>query len=170
MGAARTLTERLAHLLLIGGQVVLAFMTVTICYDAIMRYVLAAPTSWSLEINTFLIVYLAAMTAADVQRVDGHIRIDFFTNRLPDAVARWAAVATALVGAAFAAIMAWRGALITWQAWQYGERVSSSFGTPMWLPYGMLPLGFGVLCLIFLLNAGDGARGRVREREASDVV
>lgn len=31
------------------------------CYDAIMRYFFAAPTSWSLEINSLLLVYLAVV-------------------------------------------------------------------------------------------------------------
>ena len=67
------------------------------------------------------------------------------------------------MGIAFAGIMAWRGALLTWQAWEFGERVSSSFGTPMVLPYAMLPIGFGVLALVFLAQtleawAGPGPR------------
>ena len=152
MGAARGVIGRIAQVLQVIGQIVLAFMVVTICYDATMRYAFAAPTSWSLEVNGFLIVYLAVMTAADVQRTDAHIRITFVTDRLGGAARGVVRTVIALVGVAFSGIMAWRGALLTAQAWEYGERVSSGFGTPMVLPYAMLPIGFGVLGLIFLLN------------------
>jgi TRAP-type C4-dicarboxylate transport system permease small subunit len=151
----RHLFKRLVQTTQVSGQVVLAFMVVTICYDAIMRYVFTAPTSWSLEINTFLIIYLAAITAADVQRTDDHIRISFFYDMFGRASQRVTRAVIGLVGTSFCAIMAWRGSLMAYQAWEYGERVSSSFGTPMALPYALLPIGFGTLAIQFFLNFLD---------------
>jgi TRAP-type C4-dicarboxylate transport system permease small subunit len=147
----------------IGGQVVLVFMVVTICYDAIMRYLFTAPTSWSLEVNTFLIIYIAIMTAADVQRSDSHIRINFFADMMGDGAQRFTRIAIGVFGVGFAGIMTWRGALMAYQAWEYGERVSSSFGTSMVYPYAMLPIGFGLLTIRFLLNIMDAILGREPE-------
>ncbi|NVK40351.1 MAG: TRAP transporter small permease [Oceanospirillaceae bacterium] len=129
---------------------VLAFMMLSVFYDAFMRYAFAAPTSWSLEVNSFLIVYLAVMGAAEAQRHDAHIRITFFTNMMSPRVQALIAAATALLGMVFCGIMTWRGCLMALQAFEYGERVSSSFGTPMVLPYAMLPVGFGALGLQFI--------------------
>lgn len=140
------------------GQIVLAFMVVTICYDAIMRYVSAAPTSWSLEINTFLIVYIAVMTAADMQRSDGHIRITFFSDMMGPGMQRLIRALIGVVGAVFCMVMAWRGGLMTMQAFEYGERVSSSLGTPLVLPYAMLPIGFGALAIQFLVDVVNAWR------------
>lgn len=153
MRVAEALFGMLVRVLGLIGQIVLAFMVITICYDSVMRYGFGAPTSWSLEINTFLIVYVAAMTAANVQREDGHIRITFFVARTGPGVQRALQAVTGLAGAAFCGVMAWRGGLLTLQAAEFGERVSSSFGTPMVLPYAMLPIGFGALALQFLLDA-----------------
>ena len=105
----RRLFETLTKTMQIAGQIVLAFMVVTICYDAFMRYVFTAPTSWSLEINTFLIVFVAAMTAADVQRTDGHIRITFFSDMMGRFGQRILNIVIGLVGVGFCSIMAWRG-------------------------------------------------------------
>lgn len=151
----RQLFDSIARLLQLSGQIVLAFMVLTICYDAVMRYVFTAPTSWSLEINTFLIIYIATITAADVQRTDSHIRITFFADMMPKGAQRVLQVVIGLVGVLFCSIMAWRGGLMAFQAWDFGERVSSSFGTPMVFPYALLPLGFGLLAVQFLLNALD---------------
>ena len=144
--------DGLAKLLQLGGVLALAFMATTVTYDALMRYVFAAPTSWSLEINSFLIVYLALMTAADVERRGEHIGITL----LPDAMAPKGRLAlrivVAVVGAGFCAILTWRGFLMARDAFSYGERVSSAFGTPYWIPYAMLPIGFGMLALQFVLN------------------
>ncbi|SNY96722.1 TRAP transporter small permease [Halomonas sp. hl-4] len=145
---------------------VLAFMALTICYDAMMRHVFSAPTSWSLEINSFLLVYLAVMGAAEAQRHDAHIRIEFFADKLPVRVQALVGVATGLLGATFSFIMVWRGGIMMSQAFEYGERVSSSLGTPIGIPYAMLPLGFGLLGLQFLLNAWQSAC-RVRHPDAA---
>lgn len=160
MGAVDAGFAWIARTLQVFGQVVLAFMVATICYDAIMRYAFAAPTSWSLEVNTFLIVYLAVMTAADVQRADAHIRITFFSDKLGPRMQRAGRLLLGLVGAGFCAVMAWRGGLIAWQAFEYGERVSSGFGTPLVLPYAMLPIGFGTLGIQFLIDAARALTGR----------
>ncbi|WP_227369232.1 TRAP transporter small permease subunit [Halomonas sp. M20] len=135
------------------SMAVLAFMMLTVCYDATMRYVFTAPTSWSLEINSFLIVYLAVIAAAEAQRHDAHIRITFFQNKLPTRFQALIAIATGLLGALFCAILVWRGGLLALQAFEYGERVSSAFGTPMVLPYALIPVGFTALGLQFLVDA-----------------
>lgn len=155
----RRLYDRILSITQILAQIVLAFMVVTICYDAIMRYAFTAPTSWSLEINTFLLVYLAIVGAADVLRVQSHIRISFFADKLPVMAQRVVRGGVGLVGVAFCGIMAWRGGLLSYQAWDYGERVSSSFGTPMVFPYGILPIGFGLLTIQFALDVLDAATG-----------
>jgi TRAP-type C4-dicarboxylate transport system permease small subunit len=147
------LFERFVQALQIVGQLVLVFMVATVTYDAVMRYAFAAPTSWSLEVNSFLLVYLAVMTAADTERRGEHIAISLVGAQLGGRWPGGLAVAVGIVGAAFCAIMTWRGGIMAWDAWRYGERVSSSFGTPIALPYAMLPIGFGALGLQFLINA-----------------
>jgi len=134
------------------AMAVLVFMMVSICYDTIMRYAFSAPTHWSLEINSFLLVYLAVMGAAEAQRFDAHIRITFFKDKLPAGLKRALEVATGLAGVLFCAILTWRGALMAAQAYEYGERVSSALGTPMVIPYALMPIGFAALGLQFLID------------------
>lgn len=135
------------------SMAVLMFMMVSICYDTIMRYAFAAPTSWSLEINSFLLVYLAVIGAAEAQRHDAHIRITYFKDKLPDRLRAAIDVTTSLLGIVFCTILAWRGGIMAVQALEHGERVSSSLGTPMVYPYALLPIGFTVLGLQFVIDA-----------------
>jgi TRAP-type C4-dicarboxylate transport system permease small subunit len=144
------LIDRLAQSLGFAGQLVLLFMVVTICYDVVMRYVFVAPTTWSLEVNTFLIVFLAVIPAADALGADAQLRISFLADRLPLGPRRALHLLTGLLGLGFCAIMVWKGGAMTLQALQYDERMSTPLGTPMALPYALLPVGFGVLGLTFL--------------------
>ncbi|WP_420393223.1 TRAP transporter small permease [Acuticoccus sp.] len=159
--------EAFGRVLQVVGLAALAFMALTICYDATVRYFFAAPTSWSLEINSYLVVYLAVMTAADVHRRGEHIAISLWPDRASPTMRRLLGAITCVVGIALCAILTWRGALMTYDAWSYGERVSSAFGTPTWIPYAMLPIGFGTLGLQFAINA---FREPPRPQEGSAVV
>lgn len=129
---------------------VLAFMMLSICYDSLMRYVFFSPTSWSLEINSFLLVYLAVIGAAETQSKDAHIRITFFESMMPPYLQTLSTFIISLVGISFSIVMAWKGGVMAWQAAEYGERVSSGFGTPLVLPYALIPVGFIALSVQFL--------------------
>ncbi|RFC62872.1 TRAP transporter small permease [Fulvimarina endophytica] len=144
--------DGISWFLQVGGIVALAFMALTVSYDALMRYAFAAPTSWSLEVNSFLVVYLALMTAADVERRGEHIGITLLPDSMGPIGRKLLLVVVSLVGIVFSSILAWRGWHMAYDAWIYGERVSSAFGTPNWIPYSMFPIGFGMLALQFLLN------------------
>ena len=61
-----------------------------------------------------------------------------------------------VAGVLFCAAMAWKGSVMTWQAWQHNDRMSTSLGTPMFIPYLFLPIGFMLLGLqyVILLKLG----------------
>jgi TRAP-type C4-dicarboxylate transport system permease small subunit len=132
------------------GELGLAFAVVSISYDVMMRYVFAAPTNWALEINTFILAMLSTIPAADVLKADGHIRITFLIERFRPALRARMPILWAAAGLFFSAIMTWKGGLMAWQAWINNDRMSTSLGTPMVIPYLVIPVGFG---LIFLQSA-----------------
>lgn len=164
MSTAETVYIRFVQALSVVGQAVLAFMVLSICYDTLMRYYFKAPTSWSLEINTFLIIYVAVMAAADVQREDGHIRITFFTDKMGAPAQRVIGIVIGVVGALFCGIMAWYGGIQALQAAEFNDRMSSTLGTYLVIPYAMLPIGFGALALQFLLAIFGFGQGPSRPR------
>lgn len=160
----------LSRLLRLSGQAVLIFMMVSICYDAVMRYAFAAPTQWSLEVNTFLLAYIALVPAADVLRRGQQLNIGFVYSSF-GRTARLASRAVAgAVGVAFCAVLTWRGAIMAWQAWEYGERMSSTLGTPMVLPFGLIPVGFGLLGLQFLADLINALRGKEPEAVGAEEI
>jgi TRAP-type C4-dicarboxylate transport system permease small subunit len=151
-GKANAVIDGLARLGGCLGQLVLVFMVATICYDVIMRYVFVAPTYWSLEVNTFLIVFLALIPAAEALRSDAHLKITFFVDRMPERIRQAIQAVTCLLGAGFCAIMAWKGGYMAADAYFYGERMSTPLGTPMVIPYLFIPAGFALLGLQFLVR------------------
>jgi TRAP-type C4-dicarboxylate transport system permease small subunit len=148
----------------------LAFMMLSILYDVAMRYVFAAPTHWALEVNTFLLALLCTLPAAEVMRSGGQIRVMFLVERLSPAVRARLDGLRHAAGLFFFAIMAWKGALVAFQAWQHNDRMSTSLGTPLVIPYLFLPVGFGLLglhCLTRLVSATRGGTRRGAEKDGA---
>ena len=141
-----------------------------------MRSASAAPTAWSLEVNTFLVPFLALVPAGEVLRTDDHIRIDFFAAKMPPGVRRAVGMATAVLGIGFCAVMVWKGWGMAYQAFLYGERQSTPLGTPMVIPYSFIPIGFGVLglqylaLLVVLAAGGPEAAGREAAAEPHETT
>jgi len=132
------------------GQLGLIFMVMSITYDVVLRYVFVAPTNWALEVNTFLLAFLCVIPAGEVLRVGGQIRITFLLDRLSPAVKDRLDILRAVVGLFFCGIMIWKGADMAWTAWQHNDRMSTSLGTPMVIPYLFLPVGFCLLALQYV--------------------
>ncbi len=140
------------------GQAGLVFMVASITYDVIMRYVFVAPTHWALEVNTFLLAFLCVIPAGDVLRVGSQIRITFLYDRLRPAVKARLDILRATAGLFFCSIMIWKGADMAWKAWLHNDRMSTSLGTPMVIPYLFLPIGFLLLALQYLSDVTSTLR------------
>lgn len=134
------------------GAAALVFMALSVFYDTMMRYLFLAPTSWSLEINSFLVAFIAFIPAAHVLRERHQLRIGLIQDQLTGWAARLVGTLIGLCGMAFCFVLTWRGGMIAYDAWLYDERMSTVLGTPKVLPYSLIPIGFGVLGLAFLAN------------------
>lgn len=141
------------------GEIAIAFMVVSISYDVIMRYLLLAPTIWALEVNTFLLMFVCVLPAADALSAGTQIQITFMTDRLPRGVQEKLAWIGDVVGILFCAVMTWKGLAMAWAAYQHNDRMSTSLGTPLVIPYLFIPLGFGLLGLMYAARLAAGLGG-----------
>ena len=144
--------EWLTRGLRFAGQLALISMVLTICYDVVMRYVFKAPTLWSLEVNTFLVLFITLFPAGDVLASGSHLRITFFTDKMGRTVQNVLDALTKCLGCLFAALMTYKGFQMAHMAFQYDERMSTALGTPMVIPYSFIPIGFSVLGLYYLVS------------------
>ncbi|MGB3222276.1 MAG: TRAP transporter small permease [Desulforhopalus sp.] len=146
------------------AQMALVSMVITICYDVAMRYIFARPTLWCLEVNTFLIVFLAVIPASDVERADKHLKISFLPDRLGVVGLKVQRTLCSLLGIFFCLVMVFKGFGMAQMAFQYGERMSTALGTPLFIPYLLIPIGFSVLILQFIVSIiGDLTNTSQRE-------
>ncbi len=161
---------RLSQMAGLLGQAAMAFMVVSLFYDVMMRYLFAAPTHWALEVNTFLLLFLCTIPTADVLSSNVHIRVTFLTERMPPRIVERLPILRAVAGILFCAAMTWQGSIMTWQAWQHNDRMSTSLGTPMFIPYLFLPLGFILLGLQYAILLRSGLTLQQKEAQAGQQI
>lgn len=131
------------------------------------RYFLHWSTDWQDEVAVFLLVGSVFMCCAYVQSLRGHVGIEALAGLLPDAVNRARLLLVDLASLLFCAFFTWKAWSLLHEAWVEGQTTSSSFAPPLWIPYGLMTAGMGLLVLqLFLQSAVRLAGGEQPEGDA----
>jgi TRAP-type C4-dicarboxylate transport system permease small subunit len=125
----------------------LAVLPLITFYDVVMRYVFYAPTIWATEISIYLLMFIVFTTAGALVIEGGHLRVTFWIERLQGRRRAIAEIATTLLVLPYAIILAWYGWIYTERAIRQEMVSPSLLEVPLWIVYGVIPLG-GIL-LIF---------------------
>ncbi len=94
----------------------------------------------------------------------------FLTDRMPKRVVDRLQILRGVAGILFCAAMAWKGSVMTWQAWQHNDRMSTSLGTPMFIPYLFLPIGFMLLGLRYAILIKSGWTPQPKESRIDQQI
>ncbi|WP_426511783.1 TRAP transporter small permease [Dactylosporangium sp. McL0621] len=138
----------------------LAGTVAVILAQVFFRYALQQPLSWSNEVATDLLVYVAFVGFAIGVRDNAHVALHLFERRIGARSRRWLRVGELLVLGAVLACIGLGGAMYLWEQ----RDVVSPVGIPLWAAFLPLPLG-AVLGLVHLvveivgLLRGEEVRG-----------
>jgi TRAP-type C4-dicarboxylate transport system permease small subunit len=143
-GALRALTaaENVLILLLLSATVL------TILAQVVFRRFLDQPLSWSTEVATTLLVYVAFVGFAIGVRDNVHVAMRVFEDRFSPAVQRTLRVVELLVMGAVVAAIGIGGAVYAYE--QRG--VVTPVGLPLWSAFAALPFGCALGCLHVLIE------------------
>lgn len=117
----------------------------------VMRNVFGGGFSWADPFLRTLVVWTAMLGALAAVRDDKHIAVDVFQRFLPHSAQRAARAVTLLFAAGLCAALAWYGWGLVSVDLDGGAK--SDFGLPNWLLESILPIGFGLMAIRFLLRA-----------------
>ncbi|AUN95364.1 TRAP transporter small permease subunit [Pseudazoarcus pumilus] len=124
-----------------------------VCQLVFMRYVLNASTVWQTEVVVYLMIGATLVGMPYVQLIRGHINVDLLPLYLrTGAPRRRLFVACVVLQAAACGLIAWFAGHLWFEAVSGGWRSESVFGTPLWIPYLAMPLGFGLLVLQYFAD------------------
>lgn len=117
-------------------------LTLAVCYEVFVRYVLRAPTSWAYDISYIMYGALFLMAGAYTLSRNGHVRGDVIYRLFPPRVQ--AAIDLVLYLTFFLpgiAALIWIGVPYALQSWGYQEvSVYSPAGVPVYPSKTLIPL------------------------------
>jgi TRAP-type C4-dicarboxylate transport system permease small subunit len=128
------------------------------CYSVAMRYFFGAPQSWIDYAVGWLVVAIVAFAAPAAQLSGEHVAVDTITDRVRGRPRRALAVFGLLCISATAAIMIWEGAAMVAFARMSGMMTEID-GIPLWWIQVLLPVGFGLMLAVALMQLVRVARG-----------
>ena len=118
----------------------LAFSSLLLFSNVVLRYVFLAPISWAEELTLYLMVWIVFVGGSVAVRSRGHMAIDLLPLVLSPGSRRRLAIFVALLALVFFAVFFWFSG-------QHVLRIQSSaqttpvMGAPMWLTYLAMPVG-----------------------------
>ena len=119
----------------------LAFVTLSVTYEVVMRYFLGRPTVWVFEITEVSLLYFTFLGAAWVLKRDGHVKIEVVLNRLKPRAQALVNIITSSFGTIAWLIIIYFGSRATWQAFQMGLHEERVLAIPNAAILVIIPVG-----------------------------
>lgn len=141
----------------------LAAIVAAYVYEVVARYAFDAPTMWSADLVSYLLLFVTFMAMPEVTRTGSHVAVTVFLERLPPAFAGPVIRLIALTGALICLFLADLALDETARQMARGVRMMAAIPAPKALISVWIVYGFAGSALHFLRRAATGpalAEGR----------
>lgn len=160
LGKLVRVQQKINSFVLFVSMIALLAACLVLTLSVVLRYFLKVPTDWQDEVSVFLLVGAVFMCAAYVQAERGHIGISALEGLLSPLVNRIRLLLCDTASFAFCAFFTYKSWSMLHEAVVEGQTSSSSWGPPLWIPYGLLAAGMTLLCFQILLQILVGLSSR----------
>jgi TRAP-type C4-dicarboxylate transport system permease small subunit len=123
---------------------------VIVCQMVFIRYVLNQTTIWQTDFVTFSLVAATFIGGPYVLLTKGHVNVDVLPLYVGPRARWWLAFFAISISLAFALVMTVLTFQFWHEAWDNNWRSESMWRARLWIPYGAMPLGLGVLTLQYI--------------------
>ncbi len=152
LGRLIRLTDWVNGKILVVATVAMLGASLVLTLGVLLRYFLKVPTDWQDETAVFCIVGAVFMCGAYVQSYRGHVGIEAVAAVLPPGINRVRKLLVDIASGAFCAFFSWKSWTLLIEAVHEGQRTSSTFAPPLWIPYGLMASGMTLLTLQIILQ------------------
>jgi TRAP-type C4-dicarboxylate transport system permease small subunit len=111
------------------------------------------------ELQIYIMVFMTFLGAAVVAWRNQHLRMDVVVAALPELIRHMVKIAEALAIVILTTFVLWNSTYYAKQMFVLG-RVSDMARVPMWIPHGVVAVGFGLMALIGCLRLIEIVTGR----------
>jgi C4-dicarboxylate transporter DctQ subunit len=143
----------------------LAFITLAIVADVMMRNLGFRPFRWTSAVVEYVLLFSTMAGSPWLVRTGGHVAITTFVERLPKAAADALGRLVILLCAGIAGLISWRALVLAVEEARSGSLDMRSITLPGWLTYAMIGTGMALIAIELLrllatgrTRAGEGER------------
>jgi TRAP-type C4-dicarboxylate transport system permease small subunit len=138
----------------------IAIGVLVVCQMVFVRYVLNENTIWQTDFTTYCLVGATFIGSPYVLLTRGHVNVDVLPHYLGQNGRYYLALVSALMSLAFCAVMTVLTFNFWLEAWN-GRWVSDSmWRARLWIPYGTMPIGLGLITLQYVVDLISLVTGR----------
>jgi len=87
-----------------------------------------------------------------VQARRGHLGIEALSSLLPEKIEQLRQIITDILSALFCAFFTWKSVTLLHEALVDDQHSSSTWGPPLWIPYGLMTIGMALLTVQIVLQ------------------
>jgi len=132
-------------------------MGFTVTYGVVMRYVFEKPQMEVYELSMMFMVAGLVFAVAYVQRDDRHLCVDFLSSRMPPNVQEiLLRVIVPIAGLFYVGVLTWKGWTAAMYSLSIGETSQSVWQEPLFPVKIIIPIGYGMCCLVLLSQITHG--------------
>lgn len=123
-----------------------------VCEMVFVRYVLRGSVIWQTEFVTYMLIAATIVGSPFVLLTKGHVSVDLMAQYLGPRSRYVVSIIAILIALSFCLIIAWGGFHEWREAWSKNWLSDSVWGVRLWIPYSVMPIGFGLLSLQFIAD------------------
>lgn len=133
-----------AELTFVGAA--MAFSSLLLFVNVVLRYVFLAPISWAEEISIYAIIWIVFVGGSAIVRRRAHLAIDLLPKALSPPAQRHLMIFVLSASLLFFAVFSYYSCLHTLRIQASGQ-VTPNMQAPMWLTYLAMPVGGALMFL-----------------------
>jgi TRAP-type C4-dicarboxylate transport system permease small subunit len=126
--------------------------TLIITEGVLVRYIFRTPTIWQVEMAVYLLIFATFLGSPYALKEHAHIHIDLVTHKFSAKTNARLDIITSVIAMIFCLLLAWKGWIMWYEAFDGGYVSESLWSFPLVYPYLFLPLGMSLTSLQFTLR------------------
>jgi TRAP-type C4-dicarboxylate transport system permease small subunit len=142
------------------AAILIGLGVVVVCHMVFVRYVLNDNTIWQTDFITYCLVAATFIGSPYVLMTRGHVNVDVVPHYAGPRTRYRLALVAAVMSLCFCAVMT----VLTYQFWREAwdnKWVSDTmWRARLWIPYGSMPIGLGLLTLQYVVDLINLVTGR----------
>lgn len=147
---ARITEKVLLYLTYIAGAI-LIFVTLSVTFDVIMRYIFNRPSQWIVDVCEYSLVFILFLTVGWTLARGGHVEISLVVNILPGKVQKIFSITTSSIGTLICGFLFYKSIELIWELYQAKDLFFKALVIPKWTVFTVVPLGFLTLTVQFII-------------------